>query len=256
MIFYKTDEEIELIRQSGDLLGRVHGEIAKWVKPGIKTAKLDEIAYDFIRSNGGMPSFKGYNGFKYSLCISLNENVVHGMPGDYELKEGDALSIDCGVLLNGFHSDSAYTYPVGEVSVEVQRLLKITKESLYKGIEQAISGNRVGDIGFAVQNYVEEAGFSVVRELVGHGIGRQLHEGPEVPNYGKRGKGVKLAEGMVLAIEPMVNAGKKDVVQEKDGWTIRTIDRMPSAHFEHTVAVRKGKAELLTTFKYIEEGIK
>lgn len=253
MIYYKTQQEIEFIRQSGDLLGRAHAEVAKILKPGIKTSELDKIAYEFILDNGGKPSFKGYSGFPYSLCISVNENVVHGMPGPYELKERDIVSIDCGVFLNGFHSDSAYTYPIGNVSDETLRLLKVTKESLYLGIEQAVSGNRIGDIGFAVQNIVEQAGFSVVRELVGHGVGRELHEGPEVPNYGKRGKGVKLSDGMVLAIEPMVNAGKKNVIQEADGWTIRTADRKPSAHFEHTVAVQKGKADILTTFKYIEE---
>jgi methionyl aminopeptidase len=256
MVFYKTDQEIELIRQSGDLLGRTHAEVAKLIKPGVKTSELDKVAYDFIVNHGGAPSFKGYNGFPYSLCISVNENVVHGMPGDYKLKEGDIVSIDCGVLLNGFHSDSAYTYSVGNVSDEIQKLLSATKDSLYKGIEQAVSGNRIGDIGSAVQQHVEAVGFSVVRELVGHGIGRDLHEGPEVPNYGKRGKGVKLAEGMVLAIEPMVNAGKKNVIQEADGWTIRTADRRFSAHFEHTVAVKKGKADILTTFKYIEEVIR
>ena len=256
MIFYKTDEEIELIRQSADLLGRAHAEVAKNIRPGISTAELDKIAYEFILSGGAKPSFKGYNGFPYSLCISVNENVVHGFPGKYQLKEGDVVSIDCGVYLNGFHSDSAYTYAVGEISKEAEMLLQTTKESLYKGIEQAVTGNRIGDIAFAVQSHVEEQGFSVVRELVGHGIGKKLHEGPEVPNYGKRGKGPKLSDGMVLAIEPMVNAGKKNVIQEADGWTIRTEDRKPSAHFEHTVAVRKGKAEILTTFKYIEEVIK
>lgn len=253
MIYYKTEQEIELIRQSGDILGRAHAEVAKIIKPGVKTSQLDKVAYDYILSHGGKPSFKGYRGFPYSLCISVNENVVHGMPGEYELRDGDIVSIDCGVFFNGFHSDSAYTYPVGQITEESKKLLKITKESLYLGIEQAVSGNRIGDIGYAVQHFVESVGFSVVRELVGHGIGKELHESPEVPNYGKRGKGVKLGEGMVLAIEPMVNAGKKNVIQESDGWTIRTADRKPSAHFEHTVVVQKGKAEILTTFKYIEE---
>jgi methionyl aminopeptidase len=253
MIFYKTDEEIELIRKSGVLLGKTHAEVAKLVKPGIKTSVLDNCAFEFIKSNGGKPSFKGYNGFPYSLCISVNENVVHGMPGDYILKEGDIISIDCGVILNGFHSDSAYTYPVGKISEDVAKLLKVTKESLYKGIAEAISGNRVGDVGFAVQQHVEAEGYSVVRELVGHGVGKDLHEGPEVPNYGKRGKGLKLEEGMVIAIEPMVNMGKRAIVQEDDGWTIRTADRKPSAHFEHTVAVKKGKVDILTTFEFIEE---
>jgi methionyl aminopeptidase len=253
MIFYKTDQEIELIRKSGVLLGKTHAEVAKLIKPGIKTSVLDECAFEFIKSNGGKPSFKGYNGFPYSLCISVNESVVHGFPGDYILKEGDIISIDCGVLLNGFHSDSAYTYPVGKVSPEVAKLMKITKESLFKGLAEAVSGNRIGDIGFAIQQHVEEEGYSVVRELVGHGIGKDLHEAPEVPNYGKRGKGLKLEEGMVIAIEPMVNMGKRAIVQEEDGWTIRTADRMPSAHFEHTVAIRKGKVDILTTFEFIEE---
>jgi methionyl aminopeptidase len=253
MVFYKTDEEIELIRVSGILLGKAHAEVAKLIKPGVKTSVLDNCAYDFIKSNGGEPSFKGYNGFPYSLCISVNENVVHGMPGDYVLKEGDIVSIDCGVLLNGFHSDSAYTYPVGQITKEVAKLLTKTKESLYKGIEQAIVGNRIEDIGHAVQSYVETEGFSVVRELVGHGIGKNLHESPEVPNYGKRGKGLKLQDGLVIAIEPMVNMGTKNIVQEKDGWTVRTADRKPSAHFEHTVVVRRGKANILTTFEFIEE---
>ncbi|HXA00704.1 MAG TPA: type I methionyl aminopeptidase [Cytophagaceae bacterium] len=253
MVFYKTDEEIELIRVSGVLLGKAHAEVAKLIKPGIKTSVLDNCAFDYIKSNGGEPSFKGYNGFPYSLCISVNENVVHGMPGDYVLKEGDIVSIDCGVLLNGFHSDSAYTYPVGQISKEVAKLLTKTKESLFKGIEQAVVGNRVEDIGYAVQSYVEAEGFSVVRELVGHGIGKNLHESPEVPNYGKRGKGLKLQDGLVIAIEPMVNMGTKNIVQERDGWTVRTADRKPSAHFEHTVALRRGKADILTTFEFIEE---
>ncbi|WMJ75234.1 type I methionyl aminopeptidase [Cytophagaceae bacterium ABcell3] len=253
MIFYKTEEEIDLIRQSAQVLGKAHAEVAKLIKPGITTNELDKCAYDFILSQGGKPSFKGYNGFPGSLCISVNEVVVHGIPGDYTLKEGDIISIDCGVFLNGFHSDSAYTYTVGNVDEEVKALLRATKESLYLAIEQAVVGNRIGDIGFAVQNYVENKGYTVVRELVGHGLGRSLHESPEVPNYGKRGKGFKLQEGLVLAIEPMVNLGKKNIVQEQDGWTIRTSDRKPSAHFEHTVVVRKNEAEVLTTFDYIEE---
>jgi len=253
VIHYKSDDEIELIRESGKILGKAHAEIAKIIKPGVKTIELDKIAYQFIADNGGLPSFKGYNGFPSTLCISVNEVVVHGMPGEYELKEGDIISVDCGVKYKGFHSDSAYTYPVGEIDENVRKLLRITKESLYKGIDQAIVGNRIGDISFAVQSFVEKEGYSVVRELVGHGLGKNLHEKPEVPNYGNRGKGLKLEQNLVIAIEPMINLGKKGVVQENDGWTIRTVDRMPSAHFEHTVAVRKGKPEILTTFEFIEE---
>ena len=253
MIYCKTEEEIELIKKSADILGRAHAEVAKKIKPGVKTSELDKIAYDFIISNGGKPSFKGYKGYPSSLCISVNEVVVHGLPGSYELREGDIISVDGGVYLNGFHSDSAYTYSVGLISEENKKLLEITKESLYVGINQAVSGNRTGDIGHAIQSFVEKDGYSVVRELVGHGVGKSLHEEPEVPNFGKKGSGVRLQEGIVIAIEPMINRGKKNVFQENDGWTIRTVDRKPSAHFEHTVAVRKGKAEILTTFKYIEE---
>ena len=253
MVHYKTDSEIEIIRESAEILGKAHGEVAKLVKPGIKTKELDKIAEEFILDHGGKPSFKGYNGFPSTLCISLNENVVHGFPGAYELVEGDILSIDCGVLYKGFHSDSAYTYPVGEVSEEISKLLRVTKESLYIGIEASRCGQRLGDVGFAIQNYVESHGFSVVRELVGHGVGKNLHESPEVPNFGKRGKGIKLKSGMVIAIEPMVNMGKRNVVQEADGWTIRTKDRMPSAHYEHTIAILEDSTEILTTHKYIEE---
>jgi methionyl aminopeptidase len=253
MIYLRSDEELDLIKESAQVLGKAHAEVAKLVRPGVTTRELDEVAETFIRDRGGVPSFKGFNKFPASLCISINDVVVHGFPSRYELRDGDIISIDCGVQLNGYHSDSAYTYPVGEVSLSVRKLLVRTKESLYLGLEKAIDGNRVGDIGFAIQSYVERFGYSVVRELVGHGVGKSLHEAPEVPNYGKRGQGVKLKEGMVLAIEPMINFGKKGITQDKDGWTIRTADRKPSAHFEHTVAVRKGKAEILTTFQYIEE---
>ncbi|MGN6645345.1 MAG: type I methionyl aminopeptidase [Cytophaga sp.] len=253
VIHYKSNEELEIIRESGKILGKAHAEIAKIIRPGVKTIELDKIAYQFIADNGGIPSFKGYNGFPSTLCISVNEVVVHGFPSEYELKDGDIISVDCGVKYKGFHSDSAYTYPVGNVKEEVLKLLRITKESLYKGIEQAVAGNRMGDIGYAVQTFVEKEGYSVVRELVGHGLGKSLHEKPEVPNYGNRGKGLKLEENLVIAIEPMINLGKKNVVQENDGWTIRTSDRMPSAHFEHTVAVKKGKPEILTTFEFIEQ---
>jgi len=252
MIFYKTEEEIELIRESAQILGRAHGEVAKHVKPGVKTKDLDKIAEEFIADHGAKASFKGYNGFPATLCISTNEVVVHGFPSEYELKDGDIISIDCGVFYKGFHSDSAYTYPVGEISTETLSLLKATKESLYKGIEEAKFGNRIGDVAYAIQNYVEDRGYTVVRELVGHGVGRNLHEGPEVPNYGKRGKGPKLNEGLVIAIEPMVNLGVRNIVQESDGWTIRTRDRQPSAHFEHTIAIFADRTEILTTHKYIE----
>ncbi|GAB3778161.1 type I methionyl aminopeptidase [Spirosoma horti] len=252
MIFYRSDEEIALIKISAQVLGKAHAEVAKLIRPGIATKELDKVAETFIKDNGGSPSFLGYNKFPASLCISVNDVVVHGFPSKYELRDGDIISIDCGVKLNGYHSDSAYTYPVGEVSPAVRRLLTRTKESLYLGLDKAVEGNRVGDIGYAIQTYAEKFGYSVVRELVGHGVGQDLHEAPEVPNFGKRGQGPKLREGMILAIEPMINFGKKGVVQERDGWTIRTIDRKPSAHFEHTVAVRKGKAEILTTFEYIE----
>jgi methionyl aminopeptidase len=253
MIHYKSIDEIELIKEGAEILSRTHAEVAKVVAPGVTTDELDQIAENYIREHGGEPSFKGYNGFPGSLCISVNEQVVHGIPGAKQLKSGDIVSIDCGVFYKGFHSDAAYTYPVGEVNDEVRQLLKVTKESLYLGIENAKAGNRIGDIGFAIQHYVEEFGFSVVRELVGHGIGKTLHESPEVPNYGKRGRGAKLKTGLILAIEPMVNLGTRGVVQESDGWTIRTRDHQPSAHFEHTVAVMNGTPEILTTHKYIEE---
>jgi methionyl aminopeptidase len=256
MIQYKTSEEVQLIKKSADILGRAHGEISKYVKEGVKTSFLDKIAEEFIRDNDGVPSFKGYNGFPASLCISVNEVVVHGFPSGYELKDGDIISIDCGVFHLGFHSDSAYTYPVGEVPPSVLDLLRATRDSLYLGIEQAKFGNRIGDIGNAIQKYVEAKGYTVVRELVGHGLGRHLHEAPEVPNYGKKGSGPLLKEGMVIAIEPMVNLGTRNIVQERDGWTIRTADRKPSAHYEHTVAIFENKTEVLTTHKYIEENFK
>lgn len=256
MIQYKTSEEVQLIKDSADILGRAHGEVAKYVKEGVKTSFLDKIAEEFIRDNKAVPSFKGYNGFPASLCISVNEVVVHGFPSDYELKDGDIISVDCGVFHQGFHSDSAYTYPVGEVSPSVIALLKATRDSLYLGIEQAVAGNRIGDIGHAIQKFVEAKGYTVVRELVGHGLGRKLHEAPEVPNYGKKGSGPLLKAGMVIAIEPMINLGTRNIVQERDGWTIRTADRRPSAHYEHTVAILENKTEVLTTHKYIEENFK
>lgn len=256
MIVYKTQEEIELIRQSAQILGKAHAEVAKLIQPGVSTIDLDKRAEEFIRDHKGEPSFKGYNKFPASLCISVNDAVVHGIPDKYELKDGDIVSIDCGVFLNGFHSDSAYTYPIGEISPEVRKLLKVTKESLDIGIKHAVAGSRVGDISYSIQKYVEKNGFSVIRELVGHGVGRSLHESPEVPNYGKRGRGAKLKEGLVIAIEPMVNLGKRNVVQSKDGWTIKTSDHSPSAHYEHTVAIKNGECDVLTTFEYIEEVFK
>ena len=252
MVQYKTAEEIQIIKESAQILGKAHAEVAKVIKPGVKTKDLDRIAEDFIRDHGGSPSFKNYHGFPATLCISVNDIVVHGFPGGYELKESDIISVDCGVLYKGFHSDSAYTYPLEGVSKEVIDLLNRTYDSLYLGIEQARNGNRIGDIGFAIQTYVEKFGYGVVRELVGHGVGKKLHEDPEVPNYGKRGKGIKLVAGMVFAIEPMINMGTKEVVQEDDGWTIRTKDKKPSAHFEHTVAVLEDRTEILTTHEYIE----
>ena len=256
MIYYKTEEEIELIRQSASILGKAHGEVASLIKEGISTKALDKRAEEFIKDNGGMPSFLNYNGFPYSLCISTNYTVVHGMPSNYELRDGDVISVDCGVFYKGFHSDSAYTHAVGNVTEEVEKLLQVTEESLYRGIEKAVAGNRLGDISFAIQQKAEENGYGVVRELVGHGIGKSLHESPEVANYGRRGQGIKLQEGLVLAIEPMVNLGTRQIVQEEDGWTINTKDKKPSAHFEHTVVVRKDKAEILTSFEYIKQAKK
>jgi len=253
MITYKTPEEIQLIRESALILGKAHAEVTKLIQPGVTTLQLDRVAEEFIRDNDGVPSFKGYQGFPGTLCVSPNEQVVHGIPNNKELKEGDILSVDCGVFYKGFHSDSAYTYSVGYVDDNVKALLDATKESLYKGIEFAVSGARLGDIGFGIQQYVENLGYSVVRELVGHGVGKNLHESPEVPNYGKRGRGILLQEGLVIAIEPMINLGKRQIIQGKDGWTISTIDKLPSAHFEHTIAIAKGKAEILTTFEYIEQ---
>ena len=253
MIYFKTEEEIELIRESSLLVGKTLAEVAKLIKPGVKTIVLDKIAEEFIRDNGAVPGFKGYKGFPKTLCMSINEQVVHGIPGERILQNGDIVSIDCGVKKNGFYGDSAYTFAVGDVKEEILLLMKRTKESLYKGIEVTVAGKRVGDIGFEIQNYVEGFGYSVVRDLVGHGLGKKLHEKPEIPNYGKRGSGTKLKEGMVLAIEPMINLGTKNVVQEKDGWTIRTADRLPSAHYEHDIAVKKGKADILSTFEFIEQ---
>ena len=255
MIYYKTEEEIELVRKSSLLGAKTHAEIAGLIKPGITTLALDKIAEEFIRDNGGVPAFKGYGGFPNTLCMSPNEQVVHGIPNDRALENSEILSVDCGVVMNGYYGDSAFTYEVGEVDAETKQLLKVTKESLYKGIEQAFAGNRIGDIGYAVQQHAESFGYGVVRELVGHGVGKNLHESPEVPNHGRRGKGVMLKEGLVIAIEPMINMGTKRIMQHNDGWTITTIDNKPSAHFEHTIVVRKGKAEILSSFEEIEKKI-
>ncbi|MFZ4706503.1 MAG: type I methionyl aminopeptidase [Bacteroidales bacterium] len=253
MIHYKTDQEIELIRQSSLLVGKTLAEVAKHIKPGVKTIELDRIAEIFIRDNGAKPAFKGYRGFPATLCISINEVVVHGIPGDRELRDGDLVSVDCGTILNGYFGDSAFSFGVGDMKEDVLLLMKRTKESLYKGIEAAKHNRRVGDIGFEVQSYVESFGYSVVRDLVGHGLGKSLHEKPDVPNYGKRGTGNVLAEGLVICIEPMINLGKRGIVQERDGWTIRTSDNMPSAHFEHAIAIRKGSTDILSSFEEIEQ---
>lgn len=238
------------------MVSKALAEVAMEIREGLKTIELDKLAETFIRDNGGIPAFLNYNGFPGSLCISLNDQVVHGFPGNYEIKDGDIVSVDCGVVLNGFYGDSAYTFAIGNVDQETLRLLKVTQECLDLAIKKAVVGMRVGDVGYAVQEHAEINGFGVVKELVGHGVGVKLHEKPEVPNYGKRGSGIKLEEGMVIAIEPMINAGHAGVKFWDDGWTVSTADRKPSAHFEHTVAVKKGKADVLSTFNYIEEVLK
>ena len=254
MIYLKTDEEIELLRAANQLVGRTLAEVAKIIAPGVSTKTLDKRAEEFIRDHGATPAFLGYQGFPGSMCISVNDQVVHGIPSHKTiLQEGDIVTLDCGTKLAGFTGDSAYTFAVGEISEEVHKLLKTTKESLYVGIEQAVAGKRTGDIGYAVQRYCEARGYHVVRELTGHGIGVNLHESPEVPNYGKRGTGTELRNGMCICIEPMINIGSKNVVQERDGWTIRTKTRKPSAHFEHCVAIRDGKADILSSFDFIAE---
>ena len=254
MIYLKTDEEIELMRAANQLVGRTLAEVAKIIAPGVSTKALDKRAEEFIRDHGATPAFLGYQGFPGSMCISVNDQVVHGIPSHKTiLQEGDIVTLDCGTKLAGFTGDSAYTFAVGEISEEVHKLLKTTKESLYVGIEQAVAGNRTGDIGYAVQRYCEARGYHVVRELTGHGIGVNLHESPEVPNYGKRGTGTELRNGMCICIEPMINIGSKNVVQERDGWTIRTKTRKASAHFEHCVAIRDGKADILSSFDFIAE---
>ncbi|MFW5974966.1 MAG: type I methionyl aminopeptidase [Bacteroidota bacterium] len=256
MLKRKSNEEIELLRKSSLLVGKTLAEVAKHIEPGVKTLKLDSIAEEFIRDHGAIPGFKGYGGFPGSLCISVNDTVVHGIPGEYELNEGDIVSIDCGTIIGGYYGDSAYTFAVGEVSEEVSLLLQRTKASLYKGVEKAIAGNRVGDIGYAVQNYIEPFGYGIVRELVGHGIGKTMHEKPEIPNYGRKGTGPKLPDGLVICVEPMINMGTRHIVQEEDGWTIKTADNAFSAHFELELAVRAEKADILTSFDEIEEVLK
>ncbi|MDR2763497.1 MAG: type I methionyl aminopeptidase [Tannerella sp.] len=254
MIYLKTDEEIALMREANQLVGKTLGELAKHIRPGITTLQLDQIADTFIRDHGAVPAFLGYQGFPKSLCTSVNEQVVHGIPSAQTvLKDGDIISIDCGTVLNGFVGDSAYTFCVGDVSEETRRLLSTTKEALYEGIRQATVGHRTGDIGYAVQSYCEARGYSVVRELVGHGCGRKMHEDPEVPNYGRRGCGPLLRSGMCICIEPMINQGSKNVTMEEDGWTIRTKDRKCSAHFEHCIALRLEGPMILSSFDYVEE---
>ena len=257
-IFLKTEDEIELMRQANQLVGKTLGELARYIKPGVTTLQLDRVADEFIRDHGAVPTFKGFPNpygtpFPASICASVNDVVVHGVPDDKTvLKEGDIVSIDCGTQLNGFNGDSCYTFAVGEVSEDVKRLLRITKESLYKGIEAAIAGHHVGDISYAVQEHCEKAGYGIVRELTGHGIGREMHEEPEVPNYGRRGNGFMLKDSMCIAIEPMITMGKRNVYLKPDRWSVCTRDGKPAAHFEHTIAVRRGKAEILSSFDEIE----
>lgn len=254
MISIKTDEEIELLRESNLLVGKTLGEVAKHIRPGISTLELDRIAEEFIRSHNAEPGFLGYGGFPNTLCVSVNDVVVHGIPSEKcILKEGDIVSIDCGTLKNGYYGDSAYTFEVGVVDDVVHKLLLTTKESLFKGIEKAVVGMRIGDIGYAIQSHCASMGFTVVRELVGHGVGKDLHEDPQVPNYGRAGQGIKLKEGMVIAVEPMINLGERQVYMADDGWTIRTRDGKPSAHFEHTLAIRKQGVDILSSFAYVEE---
>lgn len=254
MIILKTDEEIELLREANLVVARTLGEVARWVAPGITTRRLNQIADEYIRSQRCIPGFLGLYGFPGSVCISVNENVVHGIPSNYALEEGDIVSVDCGAVTPaGYNGDSTYTFCVGEVNEEVKQLLRTTKEALYLGIEKAVPGNRIGDIGNAIQTYCEKRGYGVVREFVGHGVGKKLHEDPEVPNYGRRGTGPLIKNGMTIAIEPMINMGSKNIFQEADGWTCRTKDRKPSAHFEHSIAVHHGKPDILSSFDYVKE---
>jgi methionyl aminopeptidase len=255
MIKIKTAEEIELMRESALIVSKTLGMLAKEVKPGVSTLTLDALAETFIRDHGAIPGFLGLYDFPNTLCMSPNAQVVHGIPNNKPLEEGDIISIDCGALKNGFYGDHAYTFEVGSVSPEIKKLLEVTKASLYKGIEAFKAGNRVGDVGFAIQEFTEKHGYGVVRELVGHGLGTSMHEDPEMPNYGRRGRGKKFIEGMVVAIEPMTNMGTHRINQLKDGWTILTADGKPSAHFEHNVALVNGKPELLSTFDYVYEAL-
>lgn len=254
MIFLKTEEEIEYLRISNQIVAKTLAEMAKLIAPGISTEQLNKVAEEFIRDNGAVPGFLGYGGFPKSICTSVNDQVVHGIPSEnVVLEDGDIISVDCGAYINGFHGDSAYTFCVGDVKPEIVELLRTTKESLYKGVEQAQEGKRLGDVGSAIQEYCESRGYSVVREMIGHGVGRNLHESPEVPNYGRKGNGILLKSGMTIAIEPMINLGKRNLFFENDGWTTRTIDRKPSAHFEHSIAIRRGKADILSSFEFIEQ---
>lgn len=256
MIYLKTPQEIELVGKACDLVSRTLGEMAKWISPGVTTHKLDTIAREFILDNGGRPACLGYQGFPGTLCIEVNETVVHGFPSNYTLREGDIIGLDTVVELNGYNGDQCYTFAVGEISEEKMALCRTTKESLYAGIEACVAGKRIGDVSNAVQLYCEKRGYTVVREMCGHGIGKRMHEDPEIPNYGRRGVGPVIKDGMCLCIEPMVNMGSRNIVIERDGWTCRTRDRQPSAHYEHTLAIVDGKTEVLTTFDYIEEVLK
>ena len=254
MIYLKTEEEIELLRENNLLVSRTLAEVGRHIAPGVTTKELDTLAEDFIRSHGAVPAFLGYQGFPASLCISINEEVVHGIPSSKRvLREGDIVSVDCGTFMKGFVGDSAYTFCVGEVDPEIVKLLKVTKESLYKGIENAVHGKRLGDIGYSIQEYCEAHSYGVVREFVGHGIGKEMHEDPQVPNYGKRGYGTMLKKGLCIAIEPMITLGNRQILMERDGWTVRTKDRKCAAHFEHTIAVGTGEADILSSFEFIEE---
>lgn len=255
MVKYKSKEEIELMREAAQVVSRTLGKVAAAIRPGVTPLELDKIAEDYIRSQDAIPGFLGLYDFPNTLCISVNEQVVHGIPTDAPLDEGDIISVDCGAIKHGFYGDHAYTFEVGEVAPEVKKLLDVTKECLYIGIEQCVVGNRIGDIGYAIQHHAEKHGYGVVRELVGHGLGTSMHEEPQVPNYGRRGRGKKIQEGLVVAIEPMINLGTERIKQLSDNWTVVTADGKPSAHFEHDVAVVDGKPEILSTFDYIYEAL-